>query len=134
MTDFQGRDKGFFTAAFNGNNVSSYTTFYFNVLENTGGFLGTEAFCEVPVVRSMRLSNWRIRCDTWTMNGDSVFTIRKNNVDTGLTVTVDAADTVFTDLVNSVDFDAGDILTGKLDTSAASAGTLRYCNMGIQVD
>jgi len=56
-------------------------------------------------------------------DGSIVFTVRKNAVDTAITITISAsggADT-YTDITNQVSFDAGDLIDLKAVNSSASA-------------
>lgn len=97
---------------------------------NGGGGMGlfqsaTETDCQVPMP-ACTLRNLRVMAGTVVAAGqNTVVTIRKNGVDTGLTCTLVNASRIITDLVNSVVFVAGDILSVKV-VSSATAGTHDY--------
>lgn len=102
--------------------VTASTTAYAPI-GSTSNFNPTENNRQTIIARNALISNLVIiTATTQSAGGSLVFTIRKNGVDTALTLTI-AAGTVagtFTDATNSVQFAANDIISLKAVNNAAA--------------
>lgn len=96
------------------------------------GWQGTEVLQPSP--SSFTIKNLYVTL-TGAVGGTMVhvLTLRKNGVDTGLTITTDASGTVFTDAVNSVSVVAGDSLSWSLVTSG-SGGSSVFIRIGFEME
>ena len=86
---------------------------YGQVMGSGTNFSGTENNFRQVCPTSGTIKNFyvRLHTDPGTAPDAYRFTLRKNGISTGLTVTITADDTTGSDLVNTVDMVAGDILT-----------------------
>jgi hypothetical protein len=86
-------------------------------------FSPTEAVAEIIMPRAGTARNLRLRTSTaQPASGSLVITLRKNGVDTAITFTIaaGAAAGMFTDLVNTVAYAAGDLMALKLVNNATA--------------
>lgn len=96
------------------------------------GWQGTEVL--QPVSSSYTIKNLYV-----TLSGAvggtmvHVVTLRKNGVDTGLTITTDAAGTTFADAVNTVSVTAGDSLSWGMVTTG-SGGSSSFIRVGFEIE
>jgi len=110
--------------AFNGSltNITNSVTGY---ISNSGVYSsGAEDGAGIIIPSAATISKLYIKPQTNTLNGNMVVTVRKNAADTALTCTVTSSSTsTFSDTTHSFTVSAGDILTFKLDTTAANSGS-----------
>lgn len=86
--------------------------------------VSTESEAQIPMP-ACTLRNLRVAASSAMALGSSTIVVRKNGVDTGLTVSPDNSGRVFADTTNSVEFAAGDLFSLKV-TSGAAVGTRTY--------
>lgn len=78
--------------------------------------------------------NWYIRIRSNTIDGDTVFTFRKNGVSQPITITVGAlAVGLFSDLAHSFEINAGDLISVQIVT-AGTTGTIYYTGSCVEFD
>ena len=76
------------------------------------GVSSSESDIQQPMPVAGTLSNFYAILDGSPGNGNSyTFIVRKNGTDTTVTCTISDTDTISSDLTNSVDFDAGDLIS-----------------------
>jgi hypothetical protein len=117
------------THGWTGNNVSSGLTQFANIL-GIGGFDSTEANRLIPEAAGGKITRFIIRATTFTLNVNAIFTIRKNGVDTALTVTMTAAGTNY-EIEAEVSYVKGDRLTLEADTTASASGAFELLGWSI---
>lgn len=92
--------------------------------------VSTRSVC--PVAGTAR--SLYVKAGTNTLNGATVFTVRKNGVDQALTVTVTAGSTaIFSDTTNTFSVAAGDQLEIKADGTASGSGVMTNATWGIVI-
>lgn len=84
----------------------------------------TESEVQIPMP-ACTLRNLRAMSHSAVAAGNTVLTVRKNGVDTGLTCSLGAGSRLASDTANSVVFAAGDLLSIKV-VSGAATGTRTY--------
>jgi len=100
------------------------TTYYYSPQAATVAST-TEGEVEFPMSHYGTLKHFRINVDSNTLDDDSVWKVRLNGADTGITITFETTDTGWkTDLSNSVDVVPGDMITIEVDNTASSSGTI----------
>jgi hypothetical protein len=117
-----------------GVNVSPSTTSYIGI-SGSSTVEDYSTFCVAP--RAMTISNLYVRTsDAQHSGGSLVITIRKNGVDTALTLTIvaNAAAGIFSNTTNSFTVVAGDVITIKAQNNSggSSAATLRNISMVVE--
>lgn len=99
-----------------------------NIAANVTAFLrawtlgGDEGNILMPLTGT--IDSLYIKSASNSLNGNAVFTVKKNGVATALVVTFGAGVTSGNDTVNSISVSPGDIITITVDTTAASTGEL----------
>lgn len=68
------------------------------------------------------------------LDGNLVITVRKNGVDTALTITLGATVTTGSDTSNSFSVVAGDLLSIEFDATAASTGYIRNPKLAMEIE
>lgn len=90
----------------------------------------TRSVC--PVSGTVR--DFYVKAGANSLNGSTVFTVRKNGSDQALTVTVTAGSVaVFSDTVNTFAVAAGDQLEIKADGTASSSGSMTDATWGVVI-
>ena len=85
-----------------------------------------EASRQITYRTAGTISHLYFRAVSNSTNGDSTVTVRKNNVDTSLTVTIPAGTNgTFTDLIHTVSVAPGDVLSYK-SVSGGASGNYRF--------
>lgn len=106
-------------------NLLSAQTVYFH---NPTGALAAanEALTQIKMTKSL-FTRLRVYVIPNTLNGTCVITVRKNGVNTALTLTVTAATTGYFEITGAVPFNDGDLLSvqGVLAGSSGNIGFLR---------
>lgn len=103
-------------------NVTSATTAYAPI-NGTSNYNATENNRQVLIMKNCIVSNLAlVTATSQPGTGSLVFTVRKNGVDTALTITIPAATVAgtFADTTNNVAFSAGDLLSLKAVNNASS--------------
>lgn len=114
-----------FLLFFTGYAQAQNTTRYLGGYNCNDAFTGAESEAQIPMP-ACTLKNLRVSSlTTFTAGQSTTFTVRKNGVDTGLTVTLDNTNQKFNNLANSITFAAGDLMSIK-SVASATAGTKYY--------
>jgi len=115
-----------------GSSIDPNQTEYFGL----GGITianSTEVLTNIPIAKAGTLQNFRVWVGTNTLDIATVFTVRINGVDTGITLTFAATGIgEQTDLVNTAAIVAGDDLTVSVVT-AAGTGIMDGINYSIEL-
>lgn len=118
-----------------GTNVAGSTTGY---LFSSGQLIAgsVEGVRQVVITRPCTVRNFYIITSTaQPADGAAVYTIRKNGVDTAVTLTVaaSAAAGTFSDLTHSVSFTTGDLISVKLVNASASTSST-IVSLSLEID
>lgn len=106
-----------------------YNTFFANASSSWSGTETPQPVSTAATIKSLYLTFPAAVTGTMV----HVITLRKNGVDTALTVTTDNSNTVFTDLVHTVSVSQGDELSWGIVTSG-SGGSAAFVRIGFEME
>jgi len=112
-----------FTYMTSGNHAQN-TTVYAGGYASSAGSSVTESEVQFPMP-ACTVKNLRVCVSATVSATTTVLTIRKNGADTGVTATLTTSGRIVSDLVNTVAFAAGDLISVKI-VSGATTGTRNY--------
>ncbi len=93
-----------------------------------------EGNSQVLASRPGLLSNLFVQAGFNTMDDVTVFTLRRNGVDTAVTLSIPAGSTAqFSDVANTGSVLAGDLISLEIDGTASAVGNLRGVAYGFQL-
>ena len=110
-----------------GGSDSSATNNYYQSISRSGGVYDISEEDRLVVGQSAVLKNFYMKLSTAPGAGNSqTFTLRKNNVNTSLSITISDTDTSGNDLTNQITISDGDILSIKNTQSGSPASSLAH--------
>ena len=111
--------------------ISSNTTTYFHSWKSSSSTTEDNALLLVP--KGGTVKNLYVLVTANTLNGNFVVTLRKNGVDTALATTLASGATTGNDTVNTFTVVAGDRISARGVTTAASSGSATNVNIVMEM-
>jgi hypothetical protein len=108
-------------------------TFHFAVNGFWNSFSGTDVNTKMVVPFNCTLKAVFMKFTTNGLNGNTIFTIKRNGVNSAYTFTLGAGVLTLTDKTKSLDLNEGDEITWNCDSTASSSGTLVNPSLTIEV-
>lgn len=96
---------------------------FFLGLYSSGAYQSAEASAEVEILSQIRVVRVDIKPKENSKDGNTIVTLRKNNVDTSVTTTIAAANTDYVTITADEIYEPGDTLSLEVDTSASTLGS-----------
>ncbi len=108
-------------------------TYYGLVGGQQMGVNGFESVVQTKVTQPEVYANSVIACSANSLDGPTVLTLRKNGVDTAITMTIPAGSTTLVeDTAHSATFAADDLISWKYDLSGSSSGTILFTFVAVE--